>query len=127
MASVILSEACRAKYSFSASLNKRLRDLLVLRASWSAPLQNIVRYRQCGFHTVGPEGDQNKLVCTRVGEPKCPNWAGTQGVARAYYERGRAWPCFAIAAGLRSSLVRNFVPRAGNRWLPVLSLQQLQR
>ena len=37
MASVILSEACRAKYSFSASLNKRLRDLLVLRASWSAP------------------------------------------------------------------------------------------
>src|SRR5437764_8449348 len=91
------------------------------------PLQNIVRYRQCGFHTVGPEGDQNKLVCTRVGEPKCPNWAGTQVVARAYYEMGRAWPCFAIAAGLRSSLVRNFVPRAGKRWLPVLSLQQLQR
>src|SRR5207244_10476423 len=39
MASVTLSDVWRARYSFSASLNKRLRDLLVLRARRSAPLK----------------------------------------------------------------------------------------
>lgn len=37
IASVILSGSCRARYSFKASLNKRLRDLFVFRARRSAP------------------------------------------------------------------------------------------
>src|SRR5439155_25233532 len=39
IASVKLSGVWRAKYSFRASLKRRLRDLLVLRARRSAPLK----------------------------------------------------------------------------------------
>ena len=52
MASVTLSGAWRAKYSLSASLDRRLRDLLVVRARRSTPSKMSSGMDTAVFHTL---------------------------------------------------------------------------
>jgi hypothetical protein len=71
MAAVISSGSCRARYSFSASLNNWLRDFFMYRASLSAPSKTsagieIAVLTQLLCHYRLPDATQSKFPASSM-------------------------------------------------------------